>query len=83
MCNLRFYNHCVNRIDCAILKIYVKQNPVIPKFSNGATTTEMIFTCEQLYLYSCICRNVEKIIMYKNCITGLTWAENRSDMDCE
>ena len=56
--------------------------PVIPTIHNGANITHCVLS-EQLYLYICryVCKH--KPCYNEQCSTGLTWAENQSDMDCE
>ena len=67
--------------ECIVVLFDVKQNPVIPKPYKGASNKSNIYACVCNKLYYSLYISV--VIIYSHCITGLIWAENRSDMDCE
>ena len=56
----------------------VEQNPVIPEYKRCLLYTKVIIIFETLII--CMTFDIFNILVI---ITGLTWAENRSDMDCE
>ena len=66
---------------CVKLQLLVKQNPVIPNINSGANIILYTLGVHKLYLLYIV--YVFEKYTYETCITGLTWAENRSDMDCE
>ena len=64
--------------------IKVEQNPVIPNINSGAKHYSIhITSANYIYYITYIVYEFETYARNATCITGLTWAENRSDMDCE
>ena len=61
----------------------VEQNPVIPNINSGAKHYIIYITSENCIYYIIYCTRISKTCGNVTCITSLTWAENRSDMDCE
>ena len=70
---------------CVKLQLLVEQNPVIPNINSGAKTILYIYyyECTNCIYYIIYCTHIRKTCGSVKCITSLTWAENRSDMDCE
>ena len=66
---------------CVQLQLLVEQNPVIPNINSGANIILYTLSVHKLYLLYIL--HIFEKHMYETCITGLTWAENRSEMDCE
>ena len=56
----------------------VEQNPVIPEYKRCLLYTNVVIIFEIHII--CMMFDILDIFVI---ITGLTWAENRSDMDCE
>ena len=66
---------------CVLLQLPVKQTPVILNRNSGAKQFNIYIMSDNCIYY--IIHIFEKACKNVTCITGLIWAENRSDMDCE
>ena len=88
--DLQYYKYIYIYYCVKLQLLWVEQNPVIPNINSGATIILYTLLVHKNCIYYIIyCTHIWKkymceICVWKNvCITGLTWAENRSDMDCE
>ena len=73
---LQMYLFC-----CVLVQLLVKQNSVIQNRNSGAKQYNIYIMSDNCIYY--IIHVSEKACKNVTCITGLIWAENRSDMDCE
>ena len=80
----RFLALQMNLFYCVKLYLTSRAKSCDPQKTYSGATHYIIYViitkCNYYYIY---CTRIRNKCGNVTCVTGLTWAENRSDMDCE